>query len=343
MTEAKDETTTDSPGRGDHHVDQHGRVANHPKEFQAGGDELEIFDAGLALGYLRRLEVLLDACPIDVYAASSLKHPWPYRLQNAAECYPASFWRSQHRLLDSAIEAPELTNQDVLDHADERHATAVVAKDYLPFDAYDEAELTEEQLEALDDLREEYADNVAATTDSIREFARIYDPDEHPPAYVPLQPPYAEHVEEVEGVVEESPLERRYMLGGLANASPKRRIEELLAFREVVGEEPVAHGLGWGLDDELVATLRKEPGLLDSVDNSSPQNALRNGRIIDKHWQSRPFAVVEKGEYQNVTMGGFEFASLVQGVHRLTQYNDEFDKIAEQAGLGEFVGASADD
>jgi len=325
-------------------IDRHGRQANHPDEFRATGDELDIFDDGLALGYLRRLEVLLDACPIDVYAASSLKHPWPYRLQNAAECYPASFWRSQHRLLNSAIMAPELTNQDILNHADERHATAVVAKDYLPFNDYDEDELTDEQLDALESLREEYPDNVAATTDSIREFSRIYHPDNHPPAYVPLQPPYAEHVTEVDTIIEASSLEPRYMLGGLANASPKRRIEELLAFRAEVGEDPVAHGLGWGLDDELVATIREEPDLLDSVDNSSPQNALRNGRIIDKHWQSRPFGVVEKGEYQNVTMGSFEFASLVQGVHRLTQYNGEFDDLAEQSGLAEFGGgATADD
>lgn len=324
-------------------VDRHGRVAGHPDEFRATGDELSVFDDGLVLGYFRRLEVLLDACPIDVYAASSLKHPWPHRLQNAAECYPASFWRSQHRLMDSAIDAPELTNRDVLDHAVERHATSVVAKDYLPFDAYDEDDLTDEQLEALADLRSEYSDNVEATTASIREFARIYDADEHPPAYVPLQPPYDEHVTEVAPIVDDSALDHRYMLGGLAKAAPKRRIEELLAFRSEVGEEPVAHGLGWGLDDELVSTLREEPGLLDSVDNSSTSQALRNGRVIDKHWRSRAFAIVDEGQYLNATMGAFEFASLVQGVHRLTRFNEEFEGIPEQSGIYDFGGAPADD
>jgi hypothetical protein len=327
-------------------VDAHGRIANHPEEFRATADELEYFDAGLGLGFLRRLEVILEECPIDIYAASSLKSPWPHRLQNAAECYGASFWRSQNRLLDSAIESPELSNREVLEKAQEKHATAVVAKDYLPFDAYDEDELEEDQLEALDELRREYTDNVEATTDSIREFARLYDSERDPPAYLPLQPPYAEHVQEVAPIVEESDLEPRYMLGGLARADAERRIDELLAVRQEGGEEPVAHGLGWGLSDELVACIRDEPGLLDSVDNSSPSQAVQNGKILDKRWQSRKCPNVD-GLYQNTVHGAFEFAILVQGAHRLTEYNsDDLDTVDDgptNRTLGEFGGVQADD
>lgn len=297
-------------------VDEHGRVANNPDEFRGLVEDLDFFDGGLALGYFRRLEVLLEACPVDIYAASSLKHPWPYRLQNADNCYPASFWRSQHRILDSAIKK-DYSNEEVLNHAVERHATAVVAKDYL----HDQQ----------------------ATTESIREFAEKHEADVHPAAYIPLQPPYDSHFQTVYPIIDESHLEHRYMLGGLANAEPARRIDELLAFRSEAGPDVVAHGLGWGLDDELVATLREEPSLLDSVDNSTPQNALRNGRIVDKHWQSRPFAVVNEGQYQNMTMGIFEFASLVQAVHRLTPYNEEFDGVESQATVADFGGVGADD
>ncbi len=295
--------------------DRHGRVANHPDEFRATADELEIFDDGLALGYLRRLEVLLDACPVRIYAASSLKHPWPYRLQNAAECYPASFWRSQDRIMDSAI-GEDLSNEDVLAHAVERHATAVVAKDYL----HDQQ----------------------ATTESIEEFVDLHDPEDHPRAYVPLQPPFDEHVDEVYPIVEESHLDHRYMLGGLANASPKRRIEELLAFRSEVGDGPEAHGLGWGLDDELVATVRDEPDLLDSVDNSSPAQAVQNDQILDKHWRAKPCRHVG-GQYQNAVGGAFEFAMLVSATHRMTEYNDDFNTRTDQWDLGEFGGVEADD
>ena len=298
------------------HVDRHGRQAQHPDDFRADESELDTFDAGLALGYFRRLEVLLDACPVTIYAASSLKHPWPYRLQNAAECYPASFWRSQDRILDSAI-GHDLTNEEVLSHAVERHATAVVAKDHL----HDQQ----------------------ATTESIREFLDLHDPDVHPRAYIPLQPPYDEHVETVYPIIEASHLDHRYMLGGLAGGSPEDRIDELLAFRDAVGEEPTAHGLGWGLDDRLVQTVREEPALLDSVDNSSPSQAVQNGQVLDKHWQARDCPNVD-GQYQNTVGGTWEFAMLVQATHRLTEFNDDdFNPDPVYLDLLEFGGVEADD
>lgn len=313
MTDSHDERVLQSGTESN--VDRHGRQAGHPDEFRAAAAELEIFDTGLALGYLRRLEVLLNACPVDIYAASSLKHPWPFRLQNAAECYPSSFWRSQDRILDSAI-GEDLSNKEVLDHAVERHATAVVAKDYLH--------------------------DRSATTESIREFVELHDPERHPRAYIPLQPPYDEHVREVYPIIDDSHVEHRYMLGGLATSSPGERIDALLDFREAVGEGPVAHGLGWGLDDDLVAALRDEPTLLDSVDNSSPAQAVQNDQILDKHWRAKPCRHVD-GQYQNSVGGTFEFAMLVQATHRLTEFNDDFDGLSEQRNLGEFGGVTADD
>ncbi len=321
-------------------IDEHGRIANKPEEFEATESEINIFDAGLFLGFARRLEVLLEACPIKIYSASSLKHPWPYRLQNATGCYPASFWRSQHRMMDSAITAPKLSNKDVLDKAVERQATEVCAKDYMPFDMYEDlhekGRLSEENIEAARKLKKEYGDNVTATTHSIKEFVEIHDPDKHPPAYIPIQMPYDEHVSIVRELIEDSHIEERYMLGGLKDASPNKRIDALLDFRSEAGSEPTAHGLGWGLSDELVSTIRKEPNLLDSVDNSTPSQALRNSRILDKHWESKPFPVVNEGQYQNTVLGLFEFATLIQTVHRLTEYNEEFEEVEEQSTLKGF-------
>lgn len=326
---------------GDRHR-AYGSVASDPAEFRADPEDLQIFDAELVLGFFRRLEVILDACPVEIYAASSLKHPWPYRLQNAAECYPASFWRSPHRILDSAIASPELSNTEVLKIAVDRHATAVVAKDYLPFEVYAEMDLTTEQRDAVDALRREYGDHVTATTASIEEFARLYDPAQHPPAYVPLQPPYDDHIREVWPIVENSGLDHRYMLGGLKDATPERRIDELLAFRAEVGPDPVAHGLGWGLSDELVTTLRDNPDLLDSLDNSGPSQAIQNDRVLDKYWQSRPCPQVD-GQYQNSLGGAFEFAMLAVGAHRLTEFNDDFKGRTEATTLQDFGGVPSDD
>lgn len=294
----------------------YGRQAKHPDEFKAPADELETFDPDYVLGYFRRLETILDACPVRIYVASSLKHPWPYRLQNAAECYPASFWRSPDRILDSGISDPTLSNRDVLDHAVERHATAVVAKDYL------------------------HGQN--RTTESIRDFVELHDPEKHPRAYFPLQPPYAEHYEDVAPVVEASHLTPQFMLGGLKDATAERRLEELRAFRDVAGYEPVAHGLGWGFTEPMVLAIREEPDLLDSVDTSTLTTNLQNGRILDKNWRSQPFARVD-GHYQNSVMGSFEFAMALQTAHRLTEFNEDFETADGQTGLAEFGGEPADD
>jgi hypothetical protein len=191
-------------------------------------------------------------------------------------------------------------------------------------------------------VAKDYLHDQQATTESIREFVDLHDPDEHPRAYIPLQPPYDEHVAEVYPIIEESHLPHRYMLGGLANALPEERIDGLLAFRAEIGDGPVAHGLGWGLDDELVATLRDEPTLLDSVDNSSPSQAVQNDQILDKHWRAKSCRHVD-GRYQNAVGGAFEFAMLIQATHRLTDYNDDFENVDQQANLGEFGGATADD
>lgn len=320
----------------------YGSQATHPDDFRGQVAELQHFDADLVLGYYRRVEALLDACPIDIYAASSLKHPWPYRLQNAAECYPASFWRSQHRIYDSAIAHPGISNADVLSGSISKHGTAVIAKDYLPFDAYDEDELDGEDVRALENLRRVFTDHREATTASIKEFVQIHAPDRHPPAYIPIQPPYDDHLDDVYPIVEDSHLDHRYVLGGLKDASPARRIDQLLDFRSRVGDGSVAHGLGWGLGDELVRFLRDEPALLDSVDNSGPAQAIQNGKVLGRHWRSNDCPQVG-GEYQNSIGGAYEFATLLSGAQRLTEYNNDYDDDVQQTGLSEFWGATADD
>ncbi|WP_254762232.1 hypothetical protein [Natrinema marinum] len=292
-----------------------GAFAEEVEDFHADPDDLEHFDPHLVLGYFQRLEMILDECPVNIYAASSLKHPWPYRLQKAGECAPASFWRSQHRILDSNITDPRVTNEDILEEAIQKDATAVVAKDYLPFHLYDRKFDLEELTGA--------ASHREATTQSIQEFIDLHDPDRHPPAYIPLQPPYVDHIQDIREIVVDSHLEEKYMLGGLKNANPKRRISEAQALRDEIGGEPDLHGLGWGLSDALVESLRHNPDLIESVDNSGPSQAILNDGLLDKHWQKQPFGLVE-GQMRNSVAGAFEFGILLQATHRLTKYNTEF-------------------
>lgn len=293
---------------------------------------MEHFDRRLTTEFFSRLDRILAECPIQIFSSSYMAHPWPYRLQHYSEASPGSFQSSPVRLLDSDISSPEVTNPEVLTRGRELDATYIIAKDYLPFDQYEEDDLTESGKVALDDLRENFSDNVAATTESIRQFSELYDPDVHPTPYIPLQYPYADHYREVREIVEATDLPARYSLGGLKDAGPKKQIQALLEFREVAGPDPLAHGLGWGLKPIWVKTIRENPGLLDSVDNSTPGQGVRNGKILDKNWQTRPYAHVT-GTWASVVGGVAELLQLATISHRLTEFSDD-DLPADQQTLG---------
>lgn len=270
---------------------------------------LKFFDHDRVVRYFAMLEEIIERAPVRLVAASYSKHPWPYRLQNYDGCYRASFQWSNVRILDSGFNNPEITNEDVLAKAIKRGATEVVAKDYLPGQTMDYQ---------------------AKTTESIREFIDLHDPDEHPPAWIPLQPPYDEHYHEVAPIVEESHLQPRYMLGGLAkttarfDATAETRLELLRDFRAVAPHE-VAHGLGWGLQPELVMELREDPGLLDSLDTSGPSNCIRRSdRIIDANWDERDFEWVH-GDLKGAIGGLGELLMWFQGAHRLSMLSEEYD------------------
>lgn len=305
-----------------------GEIAENPSDFYANPNDLKHFDPRLVLGYFHRLELILEECPVDIYAASSLKHPWPFRLQKAGDCAPASFWRSQHRILDSNIMDPSLTNKEILDEAVEKKASAVVAKDYLPFKVYDSSVYN---LPAITGTSNHWE----ATAESIREFISLHDPDKHPPAYVSIQPPYEEHIKEIRPLVQNTHLEERYMLGGLKNADPAERIRQTKDLRDIVGSEPKLHGLGWGPSNHLVQELRKNPDLIDSIDNSGPSQAIMNGQLLDNRWQQVPFGLVE-GVFRNSVAGIFEFGMLLQAAHRLTSHNSEFAGADEQRELFDY-------
>lgn len=303
-------------------------------------DDMSYFDPDLIAGFFHRIELILDKCPIDIFLASSNAHPWPFRLQHYSEANPAAFHSSPTRILDSEITNPSINNKDLLCKAVSLDATYVVAKDYLPLGDYDRGSLDKEGKDALDDLRREYADNVEATTESIREFAELYEPELHPTPYVPLHPPYDDHYHEVSPIVENSLVPERYMLGGLKDAGPTRQIKGIHKFRKAAGSDPVAHGLGWGLQPKIVAEIRENPNLLDSVDNSTPNRGYRNGKMVDKNWQTKSWDH-SKGTWATVVGGMAEMFQLLSVAHRMTEFAGDVDEF--QTGIGEFVGVSSDD
>jgi len=287
--------------------ENYGDIVESPEEVRAETHDPAFvdgaFEPGTVLGYFRRLEEILEGCPVDIYCASSLKHPWPYRLQNAEEVSQKGFWRSPERILDSAIGKKRWDNRAVLKRAVEKKATAVVAKDYL----HDQQK----------------------TTESIREFARLYDETDHPRAYLPLQPPYDEHFAEVSEIVDDhDDLEHRYMLGGLARAeNANRRVPELERLRYDIGDGAELHGLGWGDAGEVVKYIRENPEALASIDNSTAQKeAKKKVEHLD-------------AIYKNTVAGAHEFAMLLQLALKLSEWCENPERVdGAQYRLGEVFG-----
>lgn len=92
----------------------------------------------------------------------------------------------------------------------------------------------------------------------------------------------------------------------------------------------MTHGLGWGPDRELVNALRDDPWMLNSLDNSSSSQAVRNGdEIVDANWQTRDYQMVS-GEMRGHVGGLGEMFMLIQAVHRLTPLSNDFEDPLDQ-------------
>lgn len=190
--------------------------------------------------YLRRL---VDEAYIDLFLAGvdGARLYWPWRMcrensslstayRNACEVY----W------LDSSISNEDYGNQDVLDDAHSMGAEAVLLADTMN----DYAETVESVNAGLD-----LADDHAFDGEVI----------------IPLQAPFDECYAEFAGESD------YYAIGGL-NKEPtdQPRIDAAKTVRDIAGYDIHLHGLGWGARDELVEAVHTDPGLLDSVDYSTP-------------------------------------------------------------------------
>lgn len=225
----------------------------------------DLFPPELTRRWFDRTAEVIEASPVKFYLPSYVFHPWPYRLQHQAETGFRSFRSSSHLIIDSGFEEPDVENEDVWRDAIKYQADIVVPKDYpkRPLDA---------------------------TTESIESFITDHYDDSHGfEIYFPVQPPYDEHYPDVADLVDDYGFEANYMLGGLANAGTDRQIEGLLNFREAAGESPTVHGLGWSPTPAMVRFLKENPGLIQSMDNSTPGQKLSNqDGILDPEWNSYP-------------------------------------------------------
>ena len=202
---------------------------------------------------------------LTIFSASSTgvgsNYDYPYKLEK----YPGSDTIRDtcvEYALDSNINDPSVTNQEILDMAFERRADYVVPKD-TPGDPKE-------------------------TVASLREFRSLMDDHQdiygHLTPIAPLQPPHKETYLKHESLYEEFPI---IGIGGLRNADPSRQLTAIKNVREVVGQKPI-HGFGMGGQLDFIKTVRDNPGLIQSVDLSTPEQAPMNGHQISATLDQNP-------------------------------------------------------
>lgn len=191
----------------------------------------------------------VDRCPIDIYVASNMPYPYPYKLGKPENQTPKIRDSCTTWIQDSGI-GDDTTNADVLALADEYDADFVIPCDEL----HDQP----------------------ATTDAVHEFLESYDDsDVRATPMIPLQPPYDRHYRDL-------PDFAAYCLGGIAfDYTPREQLKEIRTFRQAAGDGPYAHALGVGGSMTIVNAVTSTPSLIQSVDCSTPEQAAINGNVID--------------------------------------------------------------
>jgi hypothetical protein len=188
--------------------------------------------------YLRRL---IDGAHVELHLSANdgARIYWPWRMQPPKEATGSYRDACEQYVIDSDPLDDSVTATDVLDTA--HRLDAEVAS-----------------------LQDVYQDK-DATVDSLLKGLEVAD--DHAfdgTLLLPLQAPYAECWRELG-----EPTDEWLGIGGLKDARPKARLSAATDLRAAVGPDAWIHGFGWGIDG-LAPTIRKRPGLLDSLDYSSP-------------------------------------------------------------------------
>lgn len=179
----------------------------------------------------------------------SPRYYWPFKLEHVGTAKKGTRETCDVYMMDSGISNDDITNEEVLDAAETYGADYVIPKDYL--------------------------NDQNKTTESVNEFLDIYESHTCEADYlIPLQPPHDKHFEDFEG-------HGTFALGGIAKKPASAQLDYIRKFREVAGDDVYVHVLGLGASRELVDAFRNDPGLVDSIDTSTPVNAPKNGEIPD--------------------------------------------------------------
>jgi hypothetical protein len=271
----------------------------HSQETPTDGDSAETVE--VPARYAREIEArerLHQQCPVEVYVAGiNSRYSWPYRLVAANEARPGVADTSDTLIVDSVIEDPYYAVEDVLDAAHRLDAEYVIGKDWPAF-----ADPDGDGVHPLD----AYEWTVSRYTKHECDAELI----------VPLQPPFEPQTIRS---LRRSDVDH-FALGGLRDCSGREQVRHIRAFREIAGYDVTAHGLGVGTSVELLTALRESVAddarrpLLDSLDISTPENAVHTNKLPTKRWEQRRIPL-PTGDDSTTVRAGF-----AEAVARMLEY-----------------------
>lgn len=246
--------------------------------------------------YFRRLRK--DA-HVELYLSANdgLRIDWPWRMQPPKEANQSYRDASETYIIDSDPQDDSVTNKDALDTA-------------VDLDAH---------VASLQDVYQDLDNTVDALLDGL---SLADDHDYGGKLLLPLQQPYIECWQEIG-----EPTDHWIGLGGLKDAPQRTRYEAARRFRDHVGYSPHVHGFGWGPVKEsdtnpflLAREIRNDPGLIDTMDYSTPVRS-----------SMPPFTNGDEHSSVTAAYGG---ARLIRDLREVTSHPDQIpDPSDEQASF----------
>jgi len=212
-----------------------------------------------------RMKVVAENTNARVFPASyTPRYGYPYRLMHATAAKQSVREQCYELIVDSSYTDSGVSNRDVLSAAVDVNADYVIPKDY--------------------------PGAPERTFESLQEFVSLYRETEcNAIVMAVLQPPYRSQYEAHSEYYDRF---SHFALGGLHSfATPRGQIEAIRSFRGAVGDHRYIHAFGVGTSLKMVRALRSDDPFVDSVDISTPERAIKNGRLPDKTWTQVDFEV----------------------------------------------------
>lgn len=222
---------------------------------------------------------IVEECPIDIYG-SSINPRWSYeyKLMSYWEARKSVAGSTDTIMIDSGFRK-EGDMDEILEACRKVNADWFIPPDITPFfDEYDE--ITPEE-RAMDIWR----------------YGRQWEQsDVDAKMLMPLHRPVGKHLDALEtfqppGSNRTMNLLKRYdgVAVGLKGIDVDERIEILIEINSRIPFDSHVHGLSPGTDMKMMAHLRENPHMIDSLDVSTPESAPANNKIPDNKWTQHRF------------------------------------------------------